>query len=110
MKRILLSAVAVTLFSSQAMADNHLDTRGYQACEAELNKSFSDNGVMYKRQYKVKRTSEARTYYINKTIWKEGVRSPVVSTCVTSADGRDVIATASDFRPHVTIEDLVAAR
>lgn len=110
MKKILLAAAAVALFSSQAMADNYLDTRGYQVCEAELNKAFADAGVMFKRQYMVKRSGESRTFYINKTIWNEGARTPVASTCVTTVNGRDVLNMESDFRPHVSVEDLVAAR
>ena len=110
MNKTLLSIAALTLFSSQALADNYLDTRGYQQCEAELSKTFSDAGVTYKRQYIVKRTSEARTFYINKTIWNDGIRTPVASTCVTSPNGRDVLDMESDFRPHVSVEELVAAR
>ena len=109
MKKIAIMAFAA-LLSTEALADNYLDDRGYRECERILTEEFSNSGVVFNRHYMVKRSEEQRTFYINKTVWSEGERMPVASTCITSTNGRTVIDMQSDFRPHVSVEDLVAAR
>lgn len=109
MKKIAFIALAV-LLGNQAYAGSYLDDRGYRECERTLTEEFGDSGVMFKRHYMVKRTEQDRTFYINKTVWNDGERMPVASTCVTSVNGRQIIELQSDFRPHVSVEDLVAAR
>lgn len=108
MKKIALIALAA-LMSHQAFASSYLDDRGYRECERQLTEEFSDAGVMFKRQYMVKRSDQDRTFYINKTVWADGERTPVASTCVTSINGRNILTMESDFRQSVTVEDLVAA-
>lgn len=111
MKKLALSIASLVLVSGQAFAGTHIDNRGYQACERQLTKDFSDAGVMFERQYMVKRSDENRTFFINKTVWSDaGVRTPVNTTCVTSSNGRDVLDVQSDFGPHVILEDVLAAR
>jgi hypothetical protein len=109
MNKLAIFAFAA-LASSPVLAGNHIDDRGYRVCEQSLTEQFGDNGVVYKRHYMVKRSADERTFYINKTIWNEGIRTPVASTCVTSVNGRDILDLESDYRPHVDIEDVVAAR
>lgn len=111
MKKLVFTIAALTLLSAQAVAGTHIDTRGYQECERQLTKNFSAAGVMFERQYMVKRSEENRTFFINKTIWNDaGVRTTVNTTCVTSVNGRDVLELESDFGPHMNLEDVLAAR
>jgi hypothetical protein len=109
MKKLAIFAFAA-LASSPVLAGTYIDDRGYRACEQSLTEEFGDNGVMFKRHYMVKRGAAERTFYINKTIWNDGMRTPVASTCVTSVNGRDILDIESDYRQHVEIEDVVAAR
>ena len=109
MKKIAIMALAAFM-STEALADNYLDDRGYRECERILTEEFANSGVVFNRHYMVKRSEEQRTFYINQTVWSDGERMPVASTCVTSVNGRKVLDMQSDFRPHVSVEDLVAAR
>jgi len=110
MNKLGLGLLAAAFISSSATAGTFIDDRGYKECEQLLTKEFSDSGLTFERQYMVKRSDSARTFFINGFVWNQaGEREQIGSTCVTTPNGRSVLDLESDLGNHVAAEEILAS-
>lgn len=104
MKKSIVGLVAGALLSSTAAASPLVDQRGYKQCEINLDQQFQGAGLAFKREYFLKRTDEARTYYINGYVWDGEQREELQTTCVTTPNGREVLELESNIGEHIELE------
>lgn len=105
MKKLFVFAFVAVGFAAQAQASSVVDNRGYTVCEDVLAEELRGTGPTFSRTYFVEREEAERTYYINAHVWANSERSPVRATCVTSANGREVLRLETERDGAYTLND-----
>lgn len=109
MTKLLVGTVALsTALSVQAGSLQ----RGYESCADRIYGELRGTKPKLSKAYYVSHDGDQRHYYINATAWREKVRQPMRSECITPLSGRRVLAVSiapgrfTNVRPgNVDIEE-----
>ena len=91
------AATAITVLGSlasvgaQAKNSTFAELRGYENCVAVLQNS-QVRGLVIPRTYYISKAADANNYYVNATMWESGDRVAKRLSCVTSANGRELLS------------------